>query len=631
MRNGINDRDETIDSKPGTFVSDVFVCPTADEIAALYSDLKLMEVNQSVLTATLGNLDRLGRNYFTFRGGATKSGGKLRFYITGTNKPKLTLSGLPKEVYIPVGYIASTTGSDSVDQVDFVTTDAAYASNLQILNMLPVDVSTGYRYLEVDATASTAGASGNVDANSVNQLTSSSLTGVVGVLNPMAMTGGADQEDDTSLRMRIMLAILGASICTEAGYLKFIIQKDYVDDAIVIGGNRPIMFRDGGYLDVSKTYVHGRGGMVDVWVRGTRSSQVSTTFNVTAAYLEAGAADILLEHQPAINVVSIKSSTTGQVLENADLYDIEYGSTASKSAYSYFKDILWDFTVTDTFPDTEMYPLDVVDPTEVELLKRRVDVELVAALDYLSNIDYSINWSLVTYEDVSKYEVKPLFQKVFYNGKPYKIIAVDARLNGRTYVKRNNRIYLRYYKQPDFVLLKTTYSDERYTSKVGADVGGSVLSGDAVHWINRNVLQEGDSLTITYNYNLLILSLQQQMNALRHLTADILIRQATSVPIQIMMTVLCDSTVTSTSVKNTIATKLTTFVNSLKRMGGSIEESELAAIARQTDGVTFVDLDSVSLSRKNSLTVPKIQLEENEYFTLDNIEVTVNSETSIVN
>ena len=41
IRNNINDRDQRVDSKPGTFISDVFVQPEADELASAYIDMKI--------------------------------------------------------------------------------------------------------------------------------------------------------------------------------------------------------------------------------------------------------------------------------------------------------------------------------------------------------------------------------------------------------------------------------------------------------------------------------------------------------------------------------------------------------------------------------------------------------------
>lgn len=632
MRSNIHDRDETVDSKPGTFVSDVFVCPTADELAAFYADMKLMELNQSVLTATGDDLDRLCKNYFTFRIGATKASGSVRFYINGTNRTTLKADALPADVYIPAGFIVSTTETTMVDQQLFVTVDSAYVTVTQIINSLPVDEATGYKYIELPVEAYSVGAASNVDANEINQMASSQINGIVAVRNSMAMTGGTDQEDDASLRMRVMISILGASVCTKNGYKKFMITKDHVEDVLVCGGGDEVMYRDGGYINAADEYVYGRGGMVDIWVRGKQVGTASTTLAVTAAYLNNGAQDVELAHQPALRISSIKSQASGVTFENAADYDIEYGTTQAGIATTvYYRDILWDFSVTNTFPDTDFYSLDVVDYTEIEMMKRRVDEELTKAVDYLYNIDYSINWGMVTYEDISAMPRRPLFQKVFYNGRPVKLIAVDARLNGRTYVKFRNRIYLRCYRQPDYALVKTVYADERYKSQLGEDIGNSVMAHDAVHWINTNILQEGDVLEISYSYNLLTVILQQQVNAMRILTADILVRQAYEVPIQILMTVQCNNTTTSMAVRSTISSKITRFVNSIKTMGASIEESELAAIARTTPGVTFVDLDSVQLSRKNAIAVPRITLQANEYFVLDNVDIEVESESSIEN
>jgi hypothetical protein len=64
-------------------------------------------------------------------------------------------------------------------------------------------------------------------------------------------------------------------------------------------------------------------------------------------------------------------------------------------------------------------------------------------------------------------------------------------------------------------------------------------------------------------------------------------------------------------------------------MGSSIENSELVALARQTTGVTRVDLSTVSLARKNKIAEAKIQLELNEYFMLDNVEINVISENTL--
>ena len=86
IRNNINDRDQRVDSKPGTFISDVFVQPEADELASAYIDMKILEINQSINTASGYNLDRLGMNYFTYRMAGAKSTAIVLFYIEKSNK-----------------------------------------------------------------------------------------------------------------------------------------------------------------------------------------------------------------------------------------------------------------------------------------------------------------------------------------------------------------------------------------------------------------------------------------------------------------------------------------------------------------------------------------------------------------
>ena len=630
LRNNINDRLPEADTKPGTWTSDVVIAPISDELAATYADMKIMEINQSVLTASGDNLDRLGRNYFTERNKATKATGRVRFYITDTNKVNADVDSLPESVYIPINFIVTTMETSSVPYKEFMTTESVYVSKRNI-SALQTDYLNGYKYVEVDVEAVEFGEDSNVSAGTVTLL-SSVLQGVESCNNLIAMTGGVDKENDVSLRFRIMLSVLGASICTKNGYLKFVIQQDYVEDALVIGGADSIMFRDGGYLNSAKEYIYGRGGMVDVWIRGKQNIESTLNIDLTTAYLSKQDLDIVLPNQPVSNIVSIQSSASGYVYDNADDYEVEYGVSSDSVEHStYYKDILWDFTVTDTFPDSNLYALDINDPTEIELLKRRIDEELQDAINYLYNINYSINWSLVTYEDISVYDIPPMFQKVYYNGMPYKIIAVDKRLNGRTFVKRNNHIYLRYYNEPDYILVKDSYLGQRYESQVNEDLGNSIYATDKIHWLKENILQDGDTLHIVYNHNQLIDNIQTMMNNMRILTADILIREAYEVPVQILLKAYCDENSTSTILRNIITTKLTTFVNKLTRLGGMIEESMIATIARDTYGIVQVDLDSVSFSKKNQLAVPKIQLEKNEYFKLDNIDVEIVSVNQIEN
>lgn len=649
IRNNIHDKDERVDTKAGTFVSDVLICPQADELASAYIDMKLMELNQSILTATGYDLDRLGMNYFTFRRGAKKSHGRVRFYVTNSNRPNLTVDMLPEEISIPVNFKIATQGSSTSTQVVFKTLDSAYMSARQIYNSGLVDEATGYKFVELEVECDIAGKIGNVDAYAISETYGETLDGIVAISNPLSCNGGEDAESDSSLQMRIMLAVLGASICTKNGYLKWVIQKDNVNDAVVVGAGDDIMFRDGGFINSANSYVYGRGGMVDIWVRGKQPQTKTLSYSVTTSYKTGiGQADgyegipchdIVLPDQPVLKVESIISRNTGYVFENAENYQIEYGYTGTKIERTYYKDILWDFSVTESFNDTEFYPLDVLDKTEIEVLRKQVNAELQSLVDEMENMNYSLNWKLAQYEDLSSYSVTPMFRKVFFNGSKnkgmiYKIIAVDKRLNGRTFIKKNNRIYLRVYQDPDYALVPTIYSDEeKIKTQLGKDVGGSILASDLIHFTDKGKekIQEGDTLEITYSYNMLIMYLQAEINAMRILTADILVRQAQEVKLQIIINCTCDYTEDTTIVRKNIMTAISTYVNSMKRMGSLVEDSELVTIARTSAGVNHVDINNVTLCRKGRQDVDMIQLQANEYFLIDSLVVNVSTGNTVNN
>ena len=646
IRNNIHDKDERVDTKAGTFVSDVLVCPQSDELASAYIDMKIMEMNQSILTASRYDLDRLGMNYFTYRRGAKRAYGRVRFYILNSNRPNLKMEMLPEEISIPIGFQIATQGSSVERQIVFKTLDSAYMSARQIYNSGVVDEATGYRYVELEVECEELGKVGNVDAYSITETYGSTIDGIVAIANPLSCTGGEDEESDASLKMRIMLAVLGASICTKNGYLKWVIQKENVNDAVVVGAGNETMFRDGGFINNANVYSYGRGGMVDIWVRGKLSQTKTIDYIVTTSY-KTGIGqpgyegipchDLVLPDQPILKIESIVSKNTGYVYENADNYQIEYGYTGAKIERRYYKDILWDFSVTETFTDTEYYPLDIIDKTEIEVLRKQVNAELQRLVNEMENMNYSLNWKLAQYEDLSSYTTMPMFRKVFFNakgnsGSVYKIIAIDKRLNGRTFIKKNNRIYLRVYQDPDYALVPTPYSDEdKSKSQLGKDIGGSILSKDLIHFTDKgkSLIQEGDTLKITYSYNVLIMYLQGEVNAMRILTADILIRQAKEVPIQIVINCNCDYTEDSTLVRKNISTAISTYINSMKRMGDIVEDSELVAMARTSAGVNHVDINNVQLSKVGKNDVDMIQLKENEYFTINSLIINVSTASQV--
>jgi hypothetical protein len=51
--NNIHDAMPEVDTKPGTFIRDVFIDPISDEITAMYGDMQLLKLSQSVLSSEI--------------------------------------------------------------------------------------------------------------------------------------------------------------------------------------------------------------------------------------------------------------------------------------------------------------------------------------------------------------------------------------------------------------------------------------------------------------------------------------------------------------------------------------------------------------------------------------------------
>lgn len=619
-----------VDTKEGTFIRDVFIDPISDEFAAMYGDMQLLRLAQSPLTAVGDDLDFLASNFFITRKAATKSSGKIRFYIKNTNKPLSSLKDgdLPDELSIPIGTILSTIATYSSSAYTFQTTESAYYT-LEGLKALTIDAETGYRYIEIPAQSTSAGSVYNVGAGEICTQTSNNNDAIAFVSNPFAFTGGSDYENDTDLTLRIQLAISGSNIGTKDGYLAYIMKQDGVTDSKIIGAGDSIMFRDGGYIRADGKYQPGKGGMVDIYIRGLINQESTWELKITNDYIfgDNAFANIVFPNQPLNSIVSITSTLTGKTFINADDYENEkftikdtLDPTKTTIDVKYCMDIMWDFSITDSFPDSEYYPLpNGMTQEQITALKKSVDAELTSAFAYMSNLSYGLDWANVETK-TSEGGSTALFNKLFHNNLVYKIIAKDGtNLNGRQFVMKNDRIYVRVYRQPDYLLSKDITTES-----------GSIKSSDSIKWLTTNKLAVDDTLIITYNYDYLIKKLQNGIDKVRCLTADVLVKQAEKIPIEIIADVSCYTTADINTLKKNLSNDLVYWLDSLQPLGGTFDKSDIVAIIKQRDAVDSVDLSTIQIAIKGYSPQTKISCADNQYFKAENIILNVYYNNQII-
>jgi uncharacterized phage protein gp47/JayE len=656
--NNIHDALPEADTKEGTWLRDIVIDPVSHEISDIYDDLYKMQIAQSVLTASGSDLERLASNYFITRKSGTKSSGKVRFYIKGTNKDTLQVT-FP-DIRITKGTVVTTKGTTSNPAVQFKTVDDIFikgtstttvssstlsnAITLTGVTALPRD-ATGYRYVEILCEALTTGSNTNIGPYQIVAQSGTSNSYISSITNPFSFSGGSDPEDDISLALRISLAISGANIGTKDGYLSYILKQSQVLDAYIVSSGHPYMMRDIINIYNPSTGIStGQhiGGKVDIYVRTNSEMEDSFTYTVIDTDLENDYKVPLHINFPSASypIISVES-ITGQVTNssdsityksyiNADDYELE--NVANSDNVVYYKDILWDFSTKTTFPDDQYYPLPKnLSSNEITRLKTKLDNELITAFSYLQNISYKVNWDLIQW-------VKPsvsagttfttLFDYGKYTNDQFYKIKINSDTNdgnslaGRVFIKKEDNIYIRVFVTPDFRLVRDT-----------SELQGSTRATDYITWIESSSVVNkpiaNEVLTIKYIYSSGIADLQTGLETKRVLTADVLVKSAKQKDVEISLSAVCSASYDSDTMKSSISDALAYYVNTEKKLGGYLDKSDIVYIVKSIDGITSVDINSIELCFVNSTDAQTITCNPNEYFNLKNLILEVTNANTV--
>lgn len=598
----IHDTLPEVDTKEGTFVRDVFIDPVSTQLANLYTELKLVELSQSILTSTGTDLDRLARNFFIRRKDATHASGKLRFYI-GPVKPM-------NDIYLPLGSTVATPGDSSIESTEYITSasvDIVAADE----STYSLDPTNGLYYVDVDATSAEPGSKYNVDTGVITVLGDAADTELISVTNPFPFTGGSDAENDMSLQMRVSMAISGVNIGTKDGYSSFMLKQSEVKDVMIVGAGDELMERD-----------NKEGGMVDIYVRAENLEENIQLLNVDEAYVygngdKAAYENIELEKQPVLTVDKIIGRIPNDASEigydekhyiNASNYKQENGTNL------YYRDVIWSSSI---IPTEDLGEEELLQAEAINFINTQLN-----DFDYskrLANIRYDIRWDLIS--DIDGEYVENNFYTRFYSDGLIYLITTKENLNnpyigGRHFVKRNNVLYERAYVTPDFEVEK----DTSHYSK-------SFKAKDTIRWLKENpdanLPITGETLYINYSSNSIIETLQERLDVKRILTADVLIKQATEVPVEIKIQVVPEYGYSKNSIKNMIIDNISSYINDINKMGGSLDRSDVVYLARGTDGVEAVNIVDIHLSLYDYGPEQKIQLSAIEYMKLESIYVEV--------
>lgn len=340
--NAIHDKVPEADSKEGTFIRDVFIDPIADEMSALSIDMKNVEYSQSILTATGEDLDRLAVNYGITRKSAQSSTGYIRFYVKNINTDFIINAQTQlatKATYTSEAKVYQTVNTKTyyyihdwqyppvdVDSEEFKNQYIAIYSNNLTLG------TNGYYYFDVEAKSTLGGELYNTSADTIVSTIDNVDANIAYFTNPIAFTGGTNQESDANLTVRIKMALQGANIGTKYGYTSYVLKQQDVIDAQVVCAMEQDMIRDVYKDNVAhhggKYGVHD-GGKVDIYIRGRDLEDDTLTIQLNednVIFTDDGFETPLVipdNLKPISNIKSITYKTTNGLEEKTGVFTNE--------------------------------------------------------------------------------------------------------------------------------------------------------------------------------------------------------------------------------------------------------------------------------------------------------------------
>jgi hypothetical protein len=128
--------------------------------------------------------------------------------------------------------------------------------------------------ITVDIVAETIGTTGNRPAGTIKNVSGS--VGGLQVINTESTVFGNDRESNTDLATRAMLGFVSVDTGTEGGYANTAAGQVGIIKSRIVKSGDPLMMRD--YDEIRHKHI---GGKVDVWVQGLRERTVTERFAFT--------------------------------------------------------------------------------------------------------------------------------------------------------------------------------------------------------------------------------------------------------------------------------------------------------------------------------------------------------------
>lgn len=119
--------------------------------------------------------------------------------------------------------------------------------------------------------------------------------------------------------------------------------------------------------------------------------------------------------------------------------------------------------------------------------------------------------------------------------------------------------------------------------------------------------EHDENFTITYTTNLIVSTTQDAVDANKHVTADVVVKDAIPSPIDIEATVVTIQGREPSTVDTDLRTNVTNYFNNL-RMGEPVRQSDVIDLIEQTEGVSYVVVPLTRMVRQEGSTVVREEI-----------------------
>lgn len=578
--------------------------------------------DEAVQTLIDGSFDSLAQNYGISRSGSTLATVTQTFYLTSAPAQTLT---------IPPNVIVRSSNNPTAPR--FIGKSVATITPTNALSFY--NPATRRYEVKIQMIAETSGTSGNVPAGSLDTPINSPgwLT-----VNEVAAVGGTDIQSNLELAETAMRSLVGVDSGTMNGYANIVKSVPGVVDYNVVMSGDPDMMRD--WDPVRQKHI---GGKVDIWIKGTIERSVTETF----AFSYDVANDIIFDVIDPVNLIFrardsrlTVDNPIAEMLDNSaaslgllnlsNLPSTYYNLTGV--AYLDYRTIKLSTLVSQpaTLVDdfiTGDYRFLANNQMTMSLQPVRavssVVGELSGPLDPVAGFDlYKLQDPLLDgestiatdYVEIHQVNGVPTGGAVTVSNETHVMIGQIYEPLGSVGI---NTFTLRVYSEdrlteyagpssidPDYLIIPGTQSTaiQLVRTTYSNIPSGSTISVDYEH---------DENFAVTYVVNDVLQQAQTLINEKKHITADVIVKQAVENPLLVQGTVQLIPNVDQSTVDNNIRTNYSTFIER-KKVGSEVHVSDVVASIDNTYGVNYIVQPFARMTLQDgSVRVRDVVLSEN--------------------